>query len=441
MGKNYKIRVVMNKALGGGLYLSLEAMGWLHGHGFTGQIEPDKEIPESVVPRHDNLLVGCVACLGERACGVTEYAGRKVKSDLAITAVDSPFYAVIRDETGAERVIDLSSLTDATGGRMVADVVTVEEYQRRRSIPEHEKDVVWKFESDKVWFTSDTHFGHDNIIKYCNRPFRDVREMNEELIRRWNETVPEDGVVFHLGDFGYGGSKEWADIHRRLNGKIYLILGNHDLKNIRQGYMTAFVHVTQQMTIRIGGQSIYLNHNPFLCYGGSYKDVWQLFGHVHSGPNSDTGLDHPRLQHLFPLQYDVGVDNNDFRPISFAEVKAKIEAQVEAARKKVGIDVKGTGGKRRVIFLDTAVTPITSAQKKAMKRLMAVATDIIELAVPKGRSVKEAIAERVALLSGNIRYVYIGPGLLEDFRTVVVQAKTGITEEAVDTAIKLLSSV
>lgn len=438
---NKRYRVIVNKSSGGGLYLSPEAVEWLQSHGFTGQVEPDREIPESALPRHDNLLVGCVACLGGKACGVADHAGWKVKAELAIAAVDSPLYTVIVDETGAERVIDLSSLTDATGGRMVTDVITVEEYQRRRSIPEHEKDVVWKFEPDKVWFTSDTHFGHDNIIKYCNRPFRDVREMDEEIIRRWNETVPADGVVFHLGDFGYGGSKEWADILRRLNGRIYLILGNHDLKNIKQGYMAAFAHVTQQMTIRVGGQSIYLNHNPFLCYGGSYKDVWQLFGHVHSGPNSNTGLDHPRLQHLFPLQYDVGVDNNDFRPISFAEVKAKIEAQVEAARKKAGIAVNGTGGKRRVVFLDSRVNPVTPPQKKAMKRLESVATDIVGLAVPKGRSVKEAIAERVALLSGNIRYVYIGPGPLEDFRTVVVQAKTGITEEAVNTAIKLLSSV
>lgn len=441
MGKNYKIRVVINKSSGGGLYLSPEAVEWLQGHGFTGQIESDKEIPESALPRHDNLLVGCVTCLGGKACGTAYHDGQEVVADLAIVAVNSPFYTLTRDETSAERVIDLSSLTDATGGRMVTDVITVEEYQRRRSIPEHEKDVVWKFESDKVWFTSDTHFGHENIIKYCNRPFRDVREMNEELILRWNETVPEDGVVFHLGDFGYGGSKEWADILRRLNGMIYLILGNHDLKNIRQGYMDSFAHVSQQMTIRVGGQSIYLNHNPFLCYGGSYKDVWQLFGHVHSGPNSNTGLDHPRLQHLFPLQYDVGVDNNDFRPVSFNEVKAKIEAQVEAARKKAGIAVKGTGGKRKVIFLDTAVTPTTSVQKKALKRLEAVATDIVGLVVPKGRSVKEAIAERVALLSGNIRYVYIGPGPLEDFRTVIINSKTGITEAAVDTAIKLLSSV
>ena len=196
---------------------------------------------------------------------------------------------------------------------------------------------IYKFEPEKVYFTSDTHFGHENIIRYCGRPFRNAEEMNAELIRRWRETVPEDGIVFHLGDFAHGGSRLWNDIHHALTGRKYLILGNHDMKALRQGYMGQFEHVAQQMTIKVGGQTIVLNHNPFLCYGGSYRDVWQLFGHVHSGPASHTGLDHPRLRMLFPLQYDVGVDNNDFRPISFAEVKAKIEAQVAAARAAAGI--------------------------------------------------------------------------------------------------------
>ena len=192
----------------------------------------------------------------------------------------------------------------------------------------------WRFEPDNIWFTSDTHFYHTNIIRFCNRPFGSVDEMNEELLRRWNETVPPEGVVFHLGDVCYGGSKEWKDILSRLNGTIYLILGNHDMKQVRQKFMGRFEHVTQQMTIRVGGQAIILNHNPFLCYGGSYKDVWQLFGHVHSGPLSKSGMDHPRLKMLFPLQYDVGVDNNDYRPVSFEEVKHKIEAQIEIAKKR-----------------------------------------------------------------------------------------------------------
>ena len=190
----------------------------------------------------------------------------------------------------------------------------------------------YRFDHNNLWFTSDTHFGHTNIIKYCDRPFKDVTQMNEELIRRWNETVPEDGIIFHLGDFCFGGSREWNDIMCRLHGKIYLILGNHDMKVIRQVHVGRFERITQQMSIRVGGQSIILNHNPFLAYGGSYRDVWQLFGHVHSGPRSRTGLDHPRLNYLLPRQYDVGVDNNDYRPVSFYEVKAKIEEQVSRAQ-------------------------------------------------------------------------------------------------------------
>lgn len=297
----------------------------------------------------------------------------------------------------------------------------------------------YKFAPENIWFTADTHFCHANIIKYCNRPFANLEEMDEELIRLWNDTVPEDGIVFHLGDFCMGGSKDWNNIIYRLHGRIYLILGNHDLKSIKQGFMQRFELVTQQMSIRVGGQSIILNHNPFLCYGGSYRDVWQLFGHVHSGPRSNTGLDISRLKMLFPLQYDVGVDNNDFRPVSFHEVKARIEAQVEAARVASGLsDIRGTGGDRRIVFMDPAVAPASSAQKASFKRLKEAASDIVELSVGKGQSLKEAIGRRVALLSGNVRYVYVGTQSLEDFRCVMVDKSIGITEGIVDTAIKIL---
>jgi hypothetical protein len=223
-----------------------------------------------------------------------------------------------------------------------------------------------------------------------------------------------------------------------LNGKIYLILGNHDFRNIKKSFMSRFEMVTQQMTIRVGDQSIILNHNPFLAYGGAYRDTWQLFGHVHSGPLSKTGLDLPRLKMLFPLQYDVGVDNNDFRPVSFHEVKAKIEAQVRAAREAVGEEIRVEAGNRLVVFLDPDAGPVTASQKAAYKRLEAATTDVLELSVPEGDSVKEAISRRVATLSGNVRYVYVGMQPLEDFRCVVVDRNTGITESNVDTAIKIL---
>lgn len=77
--------------------------------------------------------------------------------------------------------------------------------------------------------------------------------------------------------------------------------------------------------------AIWLNHYPFLCYGGAYKNAWQLFGHVHTSSNN-AGLDADRLSVLFPLQYEVGVDNNDFKPVSFEQVRCIIEKQKAAAK-------------------------------------------------------------------------------------------------------------
>ena len=184
-------------------------------------------------------------------------------------------------------------------------------------------------DGSNIFFTSDTHFHHDNIIRFCNRPFKDIYHMDEELIRRWNEKVGPDDIIYHLGDFAWGGSEIWNNILKRLNGHIHLIVGNHDEKNLRQGYMQHFESISYQQHIYIEGKSIYLNHYPFLAFGGAYKGMeatWQLFGHVHSKPGS-TGLDIARMQHLFPTQYDVGVDNNDYAPVSFNELKKIIEEQ------------------------------------------------------------------------------------------------------------------
>ena len=149
-----------------------------------------------------------------------------------------------------------------------------------------ESKMNYKFDGSKVYFTSDTHFYHSNIIDFCKRPFKNVEDMNETLIENWNRVVSQDDIVFHLRDFCLGGSHEWTKILNRLNGKIYLILGNHDLKNIRQGYASRFELTSMQMHIEVDKQKIYLNHYPFLCYGGAYRNMWQLFGHVHTSKNN-----------------------------------------------------------------------------------------------------------------------------------------------------------
>lgn len=180
----------------------------------------------------------------------------------------------------------------------------------------------------EVFFTSDTHFGHSNIIKYCARPFDNTNDMDEALINNWNAKVPKDGIVYHLGDFAWGSINYWEKIREQLNGEIILIYGNHDEKYLNNKLMyKLFKEVTPQKKIWINKIPIYMNHYPFLCFGGSYKGLgatWQLFGHVHSNPRSEEGLDHKRLVNCFPTQYDVGVDNNNFTPISFDELHSYI---------------------------------------------------------------------------------------------------------------------
>ena len=183
-----------------------------------------------------------------------------------------------------------------------------------------------------------THFGHSNIIQFCDRPFASVEEMDYNLIKNWNEKVPPDGLVFHLGDFGWGGYQEYKKIRDQLNGKIILIKGNHDWRNGCQSeaqYNELFEYTTQQLLIEIEGRKIYLNHVPFLCYGGTYRDpkglVYQLHGHVHLSKNNPKGEDIGRvLKYEFPTQYDVGVDFNDYAPISWLDLNFKIQTQIKS---------------------------------------------------------------------------------------------------------------
>ena len=190
-------------------------------------------------------------------------------------------------------------------------------------------------QKNNIFFTSDTHFGHANIIKYAMRPYENVDQMNEDLIKRWNSVVSPDDIVFHLGDFMFGNINRFWEYRSRLNGKIYLIHGNHDYKLMCEGNIEeGFEDICAQMNICVDGQKIYLSHFPFLTFDGIFKDKpsWQLFGHVHSNKNHPyTSPDMPRLNYLLPTQYDVGIDNNDYTPVSFAQVKEIIEKQIAKA--------------------------------------------------------------------------------------------------------------
>lgn len=172
-----------------------------------------------------------------------------------------------------------------------------------------------KEEVSGVFFTSDTHFFHKNIIKYCNRPFSSVEEMNEGLIENWNNTVSDTDIVYCLGDVVLGRPSHWEAIIPRLNGRIRLILGNHDLQYNyhKKIFEQQFESVSLMEYIIIDKQPIYLCHFPLVDVP---KNALCLCGHVHS--SSDHKFD------LGDNVYDVGVDNNNYTPISFEQIKIKI---------------------------------------------------------------------------------------------------------------------
>ena len=82
----------------------------------------------------------------------------------------------------------------------------------------------------RIFVISDTHFNHCNIISYCHRPFKNVADMNDFMIARWNAMVSKEDIVIHLGDFGFGTKEILKDICMQLNGRKVLIKGNHDLR-------------------------------------------------------------------------------------------------------------------------------------------------------------------------------------------------------------------
>lgn len=170
----------------------------------------------------------------------------------------------------------------------------------------------------KLFFISDTHFGHFNIAKLCNRPYNSRKEMDEGLIENWNKVVPEDGIVIHCGDFMLPhkvGYKEYSKYINKLNGTIYLTRGNHD--KIDLGNYDDKLIVSDCMYIQVEKTLIYAQHYPCLAFNG---DI-QVFGHIHTLSDGKVhGLDSDVPAKLKFNQYDVGVDQNNYTPINYNQL-------------------------------------------------------------------------------------------------------------------------
>lgn len=188
----------------------------------------------------------------------------------------------------------------------------------------------------QTWFSSDQHYSHKNIIKYSNRPFADVEEMNYELIKRWNKCVKPDDTIYHLGDFAFCNIEKIESILSQLNGTKHLINGNHD-KQIKQNRSRlidgGFVKsVKDYDEIYINGQFIVLFHYGCRVWSRSHHGAFMLYGHSHSSLPP------------FGKSVDVGVDSTwvtgkaEYRPFSFYEIKQFMDRQVSEVVDHHGAD-------------------------------------------------------------------------------------------------------
>lgn len=169
-----------------------------------------------------------------------------------------------------------------------------------------------------IHFTSDTHWGHNNIIRYSNRPFASVEEMNEALIANWNAVVKYDDVVYHLGDFAFLPYDKLKQIARRLNGTKHFIRGNHDKEIDRHKTdllnSKTFASIQDYYELKHDGQMICLFHYGQRVWNKSHHGSIMLYGHSHGSLPP------------FGKSVDVGVDckeiTPEYRPVSFDEVMA-----------------------------------------------------------------------------------------------------------------------
>ena len=172
-----------------------------------------------------------------------------------------------------------------------------------------------------TFFISDTHFFHENIIRFCNRPFSDFEEMNESMVESWNRVVSPGDTVYHLGDVSWRGDYRAAELISRLNGKKHLILGNHD-KKLKHEFLDQWEEIHNYLRIDHLGQTVVLFHYPIFSWDKHYHGSFHLFGHVHGQ------LDSVITGRCMDVSVDsVAAKYGDYRPISWDEVKQALEQE------------------------------------------------------------------------------------------------------------------
>lgn len=169
-----------------------------------------------------------------------------------------------------------------------------------------------------IYFTADQHFGHENILRHCNRPFANANEIDAALIANWNATVTQNDDIYILGDFTMRSAEDAHKYLTRLNGRKYFIRGNHDKFLRGRGnaqYTNDYIWVKDYEMLHAEWNCFVLFHYPILEWANYYRGSIHLYGHVH---NSETSAE--LLKGLKGLAFNVGVDVNGYCPVSIKTI-------------------------------------------------------------------------------------------------------------------------
>lgn len=167
-----------------------------------------------------------------------------------------------------------------------------------------------------ILYTSDLHFGHSNVIKFNHRPFLDREEMDQFLIRNWNDRVQPDDDVYILGDICYHSDKTADWYLRQLKGHKHLILGNHDGPILDNPKALHYLEdVEKMMHIEDNGKQICLCHFPIAEWNGYFHGSWHIYGHIHNRKNETYEFMRTKDHAL-----NAGCMINGYAPVSFSEL-------------------------------------------------------------------------------------------------------------------------
>lgn len=132
-----------------------------------------------------------------------------------------------------------------------------------------------------IFYISDWHYGHNNILSFDNRPFKTLDEMNNALVERWNSVVKHGDIVYVLGDMFWCDTDTAIPVLDSLAGNIFLIKGNHDGCHDKK-FTDRFVKVTEYMEISDNDRNVVLSHYPIPCFKNHFYGWYHLYGHVHN---------------------------------------------------------------------------------------------------------------------------------------------------------------